>query len=129
MIRIVKPTRRPRTDATSLDMRISPKQGIELTEEIYASVADTQKWIVTTLPDQLIVTQKQHAILNSYTEEMFGTSDRIYVTPFNVMEVIIDREIDIVPEVEGAIVEAEAMLEKPTEIVELNLEGDNHGRI
>lgn len=85
---------------TILDVRISPKLGKELAEDIAESVNWTQRFIQMTLPDVLLVTQKQFASLNGYTEEMYQTTDRMFTTPLNVMEVTIDREVDTVTEVE-----------------------------
>lgn len=88
---------------TVLDVRVSPKLGKELSTDIIESVEWSQKWIQTTLPDKLVVTQKQFVSLQPYTDEMFHTTDRMFVTPLNVMEVVIDRDVDIVEGVEQAL--------------------------
>lgn len=106
---IIKPNPTNFKGETELDVRVSPKLGRELADEINESIAHTQLFIQTTLPDRLIVTQKQFASLQPYTERMYETTDRMYVTPQNVMEVVIDRDIDIVAEVEGAITDAEQL--------------------
>lgn len=100
---IVRPTRN--LDGThTLDMRVSNKTGYELALQISESVAHTQKFVITDIPSTLIVTQKQFASLQNYTEEMYDTTDRMFRTGDGyVMEVTIDRDIDTVREVEDAI--------------------------
>lgn len=101
---------------TELDVRVSPKLGRELAEDIRESVDWTQRFIQMTLPDRLIVTQKQFVSLQDFTEEMYHTTDRMFVTPLNIMEVAIDRDVDTVPEIEDTIQAAE----------ELEAEGHDH---
>lgn len=104
---IIKPNPTNFKGENILDVRVSPKLGRELTEDIVESVAHTQRYVQTTLPDVLLVTQKQFASLQDYTEEMTHTEDRMFITPYNVMEVKIDRDINTVQEVESAIVDTE----------------------
>ena len=92
---------------TTLDARISNKEGKELVQEIFKTIEDSQRFILAPLPSRLLVTQKQFASLNNYTEEMYATTDRLFKTPFNVMEVHIDRDIDTVAEIEQTIVDVE----------------------
>lgn len=94
---------------TDLDMRVSPKTGKDLAEEIAESVSHSQLFLQTTLPDRLILTQKQFVSLQHDMAEMDHTEDRIYITPHNVMYVVIDREIDTVQEVENVILETEEL--------------------
>ena len=93
-----------------LDARVTKRQGRELFQLIIDSVDHSQKFIQTTLPSVLIVTQKQFVSLQTYTEEMDHTTDRMFITPLNVMEVTIDRDIDTIPELDAVIEEAETML-------------------
>lgn len=84
-----------------LDMRISPKIGRELKIDIYESVEKVAKAsIQVTLPDRLHLTQEQFGSIMEDTLEMEGTTDRLYLTPFNVMEIIIDREYKTVQAIE-----------------------------
>lgn len=92
---------------TILDVRISPKLGQELAEDIRDSVEWTQRFIQMTLPDRLVVTQKQFVSLQPYTEAMYQVEDRMFVTHLNVMEVVIDRDVDTVAEVDAAIEDVE----------------------
>lgn len=118
-----------------LDVRIVPLVHRELAAVINASVERTQRPIMLELPDQLIVTQKQHASLNDYTEAMADTEDRMYVTPFNVMEVIVDREhaddreevqstIEILDELDEIIEQAESEAEHERTHTDGNNPGD-----
>lgn len=60
----------------------------------------TQKFIQMTVPDKLIVTQRQFASLNNYTEKMYNTEDRMFNAGGFVLEVQIDREVDNIAPVE-----------------------------
>lgn len=101
---------------TELDARVSPSTGKELAQEIIDAVEWSQKFIKTTLADVLVVTQKQFVSLQDYTESMYHTEDRMFITPFNVMEVKIDRDVDIVQAVDDAMQEVEdAKAENPTD--------------
>jgi len=82
------------TPVYALDMRVSDKIGAELKDEIMASVIATQNIIMRELPSILIVSHKQFISLNEYTEEMYQTTDRLFATPLNVMEVEVDEELD-----------------------------------
>lgn len=95
---IIKPTQTLR--GMELDMRISPLLGKELYDEILKSVAATQRFILTTLPDVLVITQKQFVSLHDFTQELYNTTDRFMFTPHNAMEIVIDRKVDTVQEVE-----------------------------
>lgn len=97
-----------------MDARDSQLQGQELYQQIVDSVDASQRFIQTVLPDRLIVTQKQFASLNNFTEEMYWTSDRLFRTPLNVMEVIIDREVDTVRDIDD-IIEGVEQMEKAEE--------------
>jgi hypothetical protein len=110
MSHYVKPTG-DLTGHITLDMRVSPEIGQALTLQINESVAHTQVFIEVPLPDQLIVTQRQFASLQPYTDRMKDTEDRMYAVPdpkggrlpMCLMEVIIDEDIDTVAEVQEAI--------------------------
>lgn len=89
--RILKP-KRTWDGHVQLDARIVSLQHRELLALIHASVERTQRPFMQELPDQLLVTQQQFASLNNYTEAMADTEDRMILTPWNVMEVLPDRE-------------------------------------
>ena len=110
--KIIRPTEsfRNGTVTLELDMRVTSRQGKELAELISDSVENTQKYFQTQLPSVLIVTQQQFASLNNYTEEMYNTTDRMYITKWGVMEVVIDREIDLIPELDEIIESSEKLL-------------------
>lgn len=102
-----------------VDARVIPFDrcnGKELNELIMASVNHSQKWLETELPSQLIVTQKQFASLNPFTDEMYHTTDRMFkvLTPEGgimcIMEVQIDREIDTIDMIDEIIEESEEQL-------------------
>jgi len=112
-MRILRPEPINTSGQTILDARISDKQGSELRDEIVHSVEWSQKFIQMTLPDVLKVTQQQFVSLQDYTQQMFETVDRMFITPLNVMEVTIDRDVDIVPEVEETIQEVENLSQHP----------------
>ena len=86
-----------------LDMRVSDKLGEDLAKQIVESVERTQLFIQNTLPNQLRVSEKQFASLNAWTQAMYNTTDRMFVTPLNVMEFIIDREVDTIKEIDDII--------------------------
>jgi hypothetical protein len=90
---IIRPNAPDLKGNVALDVRVSNYLGGELQQQIIKSVEWTQLVIEMTLPNQLIVTQEQFASLNNYTEEMYHTSDRMFVTPKNVMEVVISNEV------------------------------------
>ena len=79
-------------------MRSVPLQGRELYDLINGSVERSQMFVITKLPDVLKITQQQFASLNSFTAEMYHTTDRMFVSADSnnkvqcVMEVWIDRE-------------------------------------
>lgn len=110
---IVKPTKSLR--GLTLDMRVSNKLGLELAQEIRKSVQATQEPIMTDLPSVLMVTPQQFASLNSYTEEMYRTTDRIFRTPHNVMEVAIDTEIDPDNPISQIAIQSEELLKQRKE--------------
>lgn len=105
---LLKPTQN--LNGGTLDARVTKRQGKDLYDLIMKSVERQSKWNVTYLPDRLILTQKQFASLNNFTEAMYNTTDRMFITPFNVMECIIDREIDTIPELDEIIEDAEEYL-------------------
>lgn len=91
----------------TLDVRVAKDtQGRELFDLINSSVADSQRFIITKLPDVLKVTQKQFASLTGYTDEMLHTTDRLFKSVDGngniqcVMEVWIDRDFDTVDAIE-----------------------------
>ncbi len=124
-MRYVKPEPKDIKGNIKLDMRVSDKQGEDLAAEIAYSIERGQRFIVTTLPDVLVVTQKQFVSLQPYTQAMYNTTDRMYVTPWNVMEVVIDRDIDIVPEVENVIADTEQLQQAIDEAKQENDQDDS----
>jgi hypothetical protein len=113
--RIIRPT--TSYLGTVLDMRVSTALGQELSDEINASVDHTQLFVQTTVPHILIVTQKQFASLNNYTEEMYATTDRLFRTRSGfIMEVHIDREVDTVDEIEQTIVDVEQLSKEDEDV-------------
>lgn len=89
---IVRPKRTTR--GLELDVRVVPLLGSDLREVIINSVDHTQKFVVTDLPNWLIVSHKQFVSLLDYTQEMHDTKDRMFLTPLNVMEVEVDENLD-----------------------------------
>lgn len=59
----------------------------KLKEQILEDVKKTQLFAGRNLPDKLFMTDEQFSLLASETQVMEGSKDRIYITPFNVMEV------------------------------------------
>src|SRR5687767_13373767 len=100
MTRTVRPSPPTLDGHTDLDMRVSTATGKDLAAEIVHSVEWSQTFVQTTLPDRLILTQKQFISLQDDMTTMYDTEDRMYVTPLNVMEVKIDRDIDTVAELD-----------------------------
>ncbi len=108
--KIVRPTERFGGIYT-LDMRVTSKQHQELADIINESVDHTQKFLVTEVPSILIVTEKQFASLNNFTEEMLTVRDRFFQTKSGyVMEVEIDEElVDVHDEVHETIKDTEEL--------------------
>lgn len=107
MPKLIRPTPTNIEGFTDLDVRISPETGSELAKQIVDSVEWSQKFIQMTLPDRLIVTERQFVSLQPYTEAMYHTEDRMYVTPLNVMHVVIDRDVDTVEAVDQVLQDVE----------------------
>lgn len=101
MTRTVRPNLTSQEGNTDLDMRVSPNTGNELKEEIVHSVKRSQSTLITTLPDRLILTQKQFVSLQDDMQNMDQTEDRLYITPYNAMVCVIDRDIDTVEDIEA----------------------------
>lgn len=78
----------------------------EIHKMIVASVLATQHPIMLELPSWIIMTHRQFVNLLPYTAEMEFTTDRIYVTPYNVMEVDVDVDTDHVDQDEVLLTEA-----------------------
>ena len=88
---IVKPKKTLR--GMELDMRHSPLEGADLKEEIAESVAHTQAFILTELPNWLVITRKQwNSMVDA--EDALKLNDNIWQTPLNVMDVDIDTSGD-----------------------------------
>lgn len=107
------------SNQNEIDARIVPYEkanGKELNDLIRASVIHAHEWVETDYPSVLRVTQKQFASLNLHTEEMYHTTDRMFIVKDRdggilcVMEVIIDREVDTVDDIGAIIEESEELL-------------------
>lgn len=64
----------------------------KLKAAIWQAVKDTQAWVVTTLPDKLIMTKAQFLLLDDQDEmRQFwtNTKERLWVTPDNAMDIIV----------------------------------------
>lgn len=71
----------------------------EVHKVIVESVKRTQFPIITgELPSWIVMTHRQFVELLPYTAEMMYTEGRIYVTQYNVMEIIVDVDADTVSE-------------------------------
>ncbi len=68
----------------TLDVTDSKKLGRELVDEIYQRVKETQKYIMTTLPNELVITTDQFDTINNGDSNKKG---RLFHTPMNVMDV------------------------------------------
>lgn len=93
----VKPTQTFKFEIVTwiLDMRkATDLLGKDLSELITRSVFHTQHPILQPLPDWLSLTERQFVSLLDFTEplEDGGLGGRIFITPFNVMEVDVDLE-------------------------------------
>lgn len=111
MTKTIRPNPTDLDGNTDLDMRVSRETGEELKAEILESVSATQRFLQTTLPDRLIVTQRQFLSLQHDLTEMDHTTDRLYITPMNAMYVVIDREVDTVEAVETVMKDTEELKE------------------
>lgn len=75
-----------------LDVRdVDDMPATDLHKVICDAVEATQKPLLTTLPDVILMNHKQYLLALPYTAEMKYTTDRIYITPFNIMEVEVDE--------------------------------------
>lgn len=59
----------------------------KLQDQIVQDVKDTQLFAGRHLPDKLLLTTDQFKLLQDDMQRMADTEDRIYVTPYNAMEV------------------------------------------
>lgn len=87
-----------------LDMRTATDLlGKDLSELITRSVFTIQHPILQPLPDWLMLTERQFVSLLDFTEplEDGGLGGRIFITPFNVMEVDVDLETDPLSDAEA----------------------------
>ena len=107
------------TNLTELDARVVPYEkanGKELNDLIRASVIHAHEWVETDFPSILHVTQKQFASLNLFTEEMYHTTDRMFIVHDRdggilcVMEVMIGDEIDTIDDIDEIIKDSEELL-------------------
>lgn len=73
-----------------LDVRKVPELGKDLKKLIFRSVDKTQQTIMTELPSFLVLTSQQYVSLLDYTEQMYESTERMFRTPLNVMEVLVD---------------------------------------
>lgn len=77
-----------------LDITDVQLKGKELIDDIENKVYETQRYAVGFLPDYLILTKKQFEDLATQLKlpNMWDTEDRMYITKYNVMEVVIRDE-------------------------------------
>lgn len=81
-----------------LDMRVANVIGDDLNRLIVESVKATQVLHGIDLPDMITLSHKQFISVEKNTQEMDRTTDRIYITPYNVMEVTVDKDYQTVDE-------------------------------
>lgn len=83
-----------------LDIRDAGEfQGEDLKKLIFESMKSyTASLILKPLPDWLLLTHRQFVSIMPYTAEMMYTTDRFFMTPFNVMEIEVDINNDTVQE-------------------------------
>lgn len=97
----VRPTDNFGNDGTmhkTLDMRPTNVYGNDLAALILESVRATQVLYGINLPDRIILSHKQFVSVEADTQAMDATTDRIYLTPLNVMEVAVDHDYETVDE-------------------------------
>ncbi len=70
-----------------LDMTAYKLSKDKLKAQIIDDVKATQIFAGRHLPDKLIITKPQFTLLEDDTVRMEETKERLYVTPYNVMEV------------------------------------------
>jgi hypothetical protein len=75
-----------------LDITDFKEMGAELRKVIVEAVRSTQSVVITTLPNIIKMTQKQYDSLLEQQNmvEMYQSTERMYVTPYNVMEVQVE---------------------------------------
>lgn len=75
----------------TLDITGFKETGVELMKAIENAVGDTQRVLITELPNQLAMTRGQFNELMELSgmPEMLDSKDRMYITKHNVMEVTI----------------------------------------
>ena len=72
-----------------LDITDQKETGIQLRQVIIEAVRSTQGIVLAPLPNILLMTQKQYDSLLKQQNmiEKYQSTERMYVTPYNVMEV------------------------------------------
>lgn len=70
-----------------LNLQDTKLTGLKLMEQILKDVKATQTFAGVHLPDKLFITEEQFKSIESDTERLDETNDRIMITPLNVMEV------------------------------------------
>jgi hypothetical protein len=76
----------------TIDIREWKMTGDDLKKEIVNAVRDTQRYVIQTLPNKLVMTPAQYDDLQ-HDPEMHGfykEQQRVYVTTENAMDVIIE---------------------------------------
>lgn len=79
--------------ANILDIRQFKENTLEtLNAAIQLAVKDTQRVLIRELPNQIKMTPAQYDLLQSDSDLKgdYDTKDKLYRTPMNVMEVVID---------------------------------------
>lgn len=77
----------------TIDIRDWRQTGQELKTAIWQAVKDTQLFVVRPLPNELVMTGDQYDMLQDDPEMqgMWQSQQRVYVTPDNAMDVIIQE--------------------------------------
>lgn len=74
---------------TTLDITDWKETGEELKRMITVAVKDTQRLILKPLPDIMLITKAQfdYFVTDPDIIQMYETTDLLYSTPYNVMEI------------------------------------------
>lgn len=77
----------------TLDITDWKQKDDDLRREIVNAVLSTQAVLVQPLPDQLVMTKAQFDMLDTdpRMQAMYQSTERLYVTPHNAMEVVVKQ--------------------------------------
>ncbi len=78
-----------------LDITVLKTTGEQLRKDIANAVRDTTSIVFNpnNVPNQLVMTQEQYDDLNPDFEVLYEANDRIYLTPYNAMEVKVKQPV------------------------------------